>query len=65
VGAELRIHNADQTAHDVRIVKGDRPVLKQTLNAGARDLSKADLATETGVLRWKAASIRGWRRSSP
>jgi plastocyanin len=50
VGATLRIHNSDRTAHDARIVKGDKTLFERTLAAGADDLVKTDLTPETGVL---------------
>jgi plastocyanin len=51
VGATLRIHNSDRTAHDARIVKGDKTLLTRSLPAGVPDLSEANLTTEPGLLK--------------
>jgi plastocyanin len=64
VGATLRIHNSDRTAHDVWIVKGDKTRVKRSLPAGAPDLSETDVTTEVGLLKvessthpWMAAFV--------
>jgi hypothetical protein len=64
VGATLQIHNADRTAHDVRIIRGERTVSNQSVAASAKDLSETDLTSEVGLLKiestthpWMAAFV--------